>query len=244
MLGAIHLSTGKQNHLAPLFNAVREDGFNLVGVFSSPVPGKNNPLDGIRSAPGGAVNAVVSTSGLALAEKMYNDFGIPFVTGMPVGLSGRDNFLAMLHGRNLEFQLPGKEKTPYRHALVIGEPVLGYGVAHCLRYDFGLPRVDVISVTPSEPLFRESMGRTGLLAERGQGDVDTDEEGRISDLMNAPDVDLIVADPCYQALLAKTTAFIPLPHVAMSARIHWDMDYEYAVDQGYAYLSSHLMTAP
>ncbi len=240
ILGAIHLSTGRQAHIEPLLNAIREDGFKLMGGFSCPIPGQDDPLEGIRVAPGAEVNAVVSTSGLALAERMYTDFGIPFVAGMPVGLSGRDAFLAMLHGQRPEFQLPKQETTPYRHALVIGEPIMGYGVRHCLRYDFGLPRVDVISVTPSEPLFRESKGRTGILAEQGPADMDTDDEQQITELMNDPDVDLIVADPFYQALLTKEAAFIPLPHVAMSARIHWDMGYEYAVDKGYAYLASRL----
>lgn len=240
VLGAIHLSTGKQGHLDPLFNAIREGGFDLVGSFSALIPGQDDPLAGVCMAPGATVNAVISTSGLALAEKMYADFGTPFVAGMPVGVSGHNAFLAMLHGQKLRFQPPKEGKASCRHALVIGEPVLSYGVAHCLRYDFGLSRVDVISVTPSEPLFRESKGRTGLLAERGPADTDTDDEGQITQLMNASDVDLIVADPCYQALLTKKTAFIPLPHVAMSARIHWDMTYEYAVDKGYAYLASHL----
>jgi hypothetical protein len=75
--------------------------------------------------------------------------------------------------------------------------------------------------------------------------VDTDEEGNIAELMNAPGVDLIVADPCYRALLAESkdgsAVFVPLPHIAMSARIHWDMDYEFAVDKGYDYLASHLL---
>ena len=240
VLGAIHLSTGKKGHLEPLFQAIQEEGFELVGVLSAPVPGQDDPLSGVRMAPGAAVNAVVSTSGVALAEQMYTDFGIPFVTGMPVGLSGRNAFLALLHGQTPEFTQPKNPKTTCKHALVIGEPVLGYGVAHCLRYDFALPQVDVISVTPSGPLFRDANGRTGLLAERGTADMDTDDEQTIAEKMNAPDVDLIVADPCYQALLTKKTTFIPLPHTAMSARIHWDMDYEYAVNKGYTYLASHL----
>ena len=240
VLGAIHLSTGKEEHLEPLLQAIQEDGFELVGVLSAPRPGQDDPLDGVRRAPGAAMNVVVSTSGLALAKRMHADYGIPYVVGMPVGLAGRDAFLALLRGEKPGPSSAPERSVPYRHALVVGDPVLGYGVRHCLDHDFGVQRVDVVSVTPSDPLFGESAGCVGLLAERGPGDLDTDDEARIAELMNASGVDLIVADPCYKPLLTGSAAFVPLPHIAMSARIHWDMPYEYAVDKGYEYLSGQL----
>jgi hypothetical protein len=240
ILGAIHLSTGREVHIEPLLKAVESAGFRTVSVFSAPIPGQEDPLEGVRRAPGAAMNAVVSTSGIDLAERMHADYGIPFVTGMPVGIAGRDAFLALLRGEKTA-PAPGPHKTaPYKHALIIGEPTLGYGLKYCLNNDFGIARADVISVTPSEPLFRESEGRAGLLAERGAGDRDTDGEAEIGELMNDPSVDLIIADPCYRALLTGSAKFVPLPHIAMSARIHWDMEYEYALDEGYAYLASQL----
>ncbi len=238
VLGAVHLSTGKEIHLEPLLQTLEQDGFELLSVFSAPRPGQDDPLAGVRLAPGARVNAVVSTSGLALAERMYADHGIPYVAGMPVGMSGRETFLAMLRGET-PHPGPAHERTgPYKHALVIGEPVLGYGIKHCLLQDFGLPRVDVISVNPSDTLFKDSAARMGLLAQRGPADQDTDEEDRIAALMNDADVDLIVADPCYQPLNEGSAKFVSLPHIAMSARIFWDMPYEYAVDKGYEYLAA------
>ncbi len=244
ILGAIHLSTGKENHLAPLLLAVQAEGFEPMGVLSAPHLTRNgqaDPLEGLRLAPGAAINAVLCTSGLALAERMFALHGIPFVTGMPVGLSGRDVFLAMLRGDNPVEPTQTDKPAPRKHALVIGEPTLGYGLKHCLTHDFNIPNVDVISVIPSGPLFQTSKGCIGLLAERGPQDQDTDDEAAIQALMNAPDVDLIVADPCYKPLLRTPATFVPLPHVAMSARIHWDMPYEYAMDKGYEYLATQLL---
>ena len=213
VLGAIHLSTGKEGHLEPLFQAIQEDGFELTGVLSAPRPGQDDPLEGVRQAPGAAVNAVISTSGLALAQRMHADYGIPYVVGMPVGLAGRATFLALLHGENPASPSEPERPIPYRHALIIGEPVLSYGLKFCLQRDFGVRRVDVVSVTPSESLFHESAGCVGLLAERGPADLDTDDEARIAELINASDVDLIVADPCYQPLLTGATTFVPLPQI-------------------------------
>lgn len=240
VLGAIHLSTGKDHHVTPLLDTIRENGFELMAVLSAPRDEGNDPLDKIRTAPGAAVNAVISTSGLPLAEQMYRDYAIPFVTGMPVGLAARDAYLAMLCGEQAPAPAKKDGALPFKHALVIGEPTLGYGLKYCLEHDFSIPETDVISVTPSELLFRESKGRAGLLAERGPNDLDSDDEKEIGERMSATDVDLIVADPCYRALANSPAAFVPLPHIAMSARIHWDMPYEYAVDKGYAYLAEQL----
>lgn len=239
VLGAIHLTMGKETHLTPLLDLLRKEQFEPVGMFSASLPGQEEALDGVRKAPGAALNVVVSTSGLALAERMHKDYNIPFVVGMPVGLAGSNAFAAMLGGTPCS-SAPNKQ-APQKHALVIGEPVVSYGIKYCLTHDFGMTEVDVVSVTPSEPLFKKYDGCTGILAEQGQGDCDTDDEGKIRDLMNRPDVDLIIADPCYRPLLEGKAAFVPLPHTAMSARIHWDMEYEYAADKGYAYLASKLL---
>ncbi|WP_207264682.1 nitrogenase component 1 [Desulfovibrio sp. Huiquan2017] len=241
VLGAIHLSTGKEAHLGPLFDILREEGFWLMSTFAGLVPGLSDPLESVRNAPGAAVNAVISTSGLALAERMFADYGIPFVVGMPVGLAGCNAFMAMLRGEEPPAPDRPDQAAPQRHALVIGEPVMSYGLKHCLIHDFGIPRVDVIRVTPSQALFRESPGRSGLLAERGPHDRDSDGEAEIAALMNDPSVDLIVADPCYRPLTNGSAVFVDLPHVAMSARIHWDMDYDYIGEPGYDYLASHLL---
>lgn len=241
VLGAIHLSTGKESHLDPLFETIASTGFEPVGVLSAPVPGQADSLEGVRQAPGAAMNAVVSTSGLKLAERMYADYGIPFVAGMPVGLAGREAYMALLQGEKDFSPAKPVQSAPYEHVLVVGEPTLGYGLKYCLNHDFGISQVNVISVTPSDPLFRGNEGNIGLLAERGKADRDTDDEGEISKLMNDPSVDLVIADPCYRALLSGSAKFVPLPHIAMSARIHWDMDYEYSMDKGHAYLASQLL---
>ncbi|MDD4951333.1 MAG: nitrogenase component 1 [Desulfovibrionaceae bacterium] len=240
VLGAIHLSTGREERLEPLLAAIERAGFTLLGVLSSPRPGVADPLEGLRRAPAAERNAVISTSGLALAEHMYAAYGIPYVLGLPVGLRGRDDFLALLRGEQPGPAPAVTRPAAFRHALVVGEPVLGYGVQRCLRHDFGVPRVDVVSVVPSEMLFKGSEACSGTLIERGPADVDTESEQDIAALMNDPDVDCIVADPCYQALLTREVKFIRLPHIAMSARMYWDLPYEYAVDKGHEYLGAQL----
>lgn len=240
VLGAIHLSTGKQAHIEPLLGALEQAGHSLIGVFSCHRPGQADPVQAIRDAPAAACNLVVSTSGLALADFMYATYQIPYVVGLPVGRQSLADVLALLEGRPGTAASQPARPAPFRHALVIGEPVLSYGIKHCLCQEFGLPEVDVVSVTPSEALFHAAPGCLGKLAARGPQDLDTDGEQAIAARLDDPAVDLIVADPCYKALLTRDIRFVPLPHIAMSARFYWDMPYAYAVEKGSAYLAEAL----
>lgn len=244
VLGAIHLSTGRAQHFAPVFHGLRQEGFELVGVCSAPAPG-DDPLAGIRAAPGASGNLVVSTSGLDLAEWLFANFGIPYVVGMPVGRHAWAELRALLRGQEPP-SAPTPAAPPCRHALIIGEPVMSQGLRYCLTHDFGVPETDVISVVPSNGLFRPSKARLGALAIQGPLDLDTHDEGIIAARMNAQEVDCIVADPCYRPLLAPRTKtrFIALPHPALSARLHWDLPYEYALEDGYRYLAGQFATDP
>ncbi len=244
VLGAIHLSTGKEEHVEPLLAALEEAGFPVVSVFSVPRPGQADPLQAIREAPRAEMNLVVCTSGLALAEHLHAAYGIPYVVGMPVGRAGREDIPRLLRGQKPAPAKAPAGTPPCSRVLVVGEPVLGYGLKHCLRLDFGVPEVDVVSVTPSEALFQAAPGCVGTLVERGPRDVCMDSEWDIAALMNDPAVDCVIADPCYAALLTRQTRFIPLPHIAMSARLNWDLPYEYAVDKGYEYLAGQFSGSP
>ncbi|NMC48836.1 MAG: hypothetical protein GYA47_05320 [Desulfovibrio sp.] len=244
VLGAIHLSTGREEHVEPLLVSLEEAGFPVVSVFSVPRPGQADPLQAIREAPEAEVNLVVCTSGLALAEHLHAAYGIPYVVGMPVGRAGREDILRLLRGQKPAPAKAPAGTPPCSRILVVGEPVLGYGLKRCLRRDFGVPEVDVVAVTPSEALFRTGPGCIGTLVERGPRDVCMDSEQDIAAMMNDPAVDCVIADPCYAALLTGKTRFIPLPHIAMSARLNWDMPYEYAVDEGYEYLAGQFSGSP
>jgi len=243
VLGAIHLSTGKPEHIQPLLTALEQAGYALVSVFSVARPGQKDPLQAVREAPEAAVNLVVSASGLSLAARMQASYGTPYVVGLPVGRQGLADVLALLEGRSPTPATPPARPAPFKHALVVGEPVVSYGIKHCLRHDFGLPEVDVVSVTPSEALFADAPGCRGVLAARGPRDLDTDAEQAIAERVNDPAVDFIVADPCYEALLTRKARFVPVPHIALSARFNWDMPYEYAVEKGYAYFEQALFGA-
>jgi hypothetical protein len=135
--------------------ALEQAGHSLIGVFSCHRPGQADPVPAIRDAPAAACNLVVSTSGLALADFMYATYQIPYVVGLPVGRQGLADVLALLEGRPGTAASQPARPAPFRHALVIGEPVLSYGPSTDCAKIF-LPEVDVVSVTPTRRCSRGS----------------------------------------------------------------------------------------
>ncbi len=128
VLGAIHLSSGKEAHMEPLLADIEGAGFTLNSVFSIPRPGEDDLLANVRRAPNAETNVVVCTSGLPLARRMHEKWGIPYVVGLPVGRAGCDEFLALLKGDPAPSAAAPAAATPFKRALVIGEPVLGHGI--------------------------------------------------------------------------------------------------------------------
>lgn len=56
------------------------------------------------------------------------------------------------------------------------------------------------------------------------------------------DADIIVGDPIYKKILYKhkSKKFIPIPHIASSARIYIDQEYDYIGEAGACYFDKYL----
>jgi len=232
ILGAIHLDIGRSSHLKPLFALLEKGGWEVISCWCI-----STKLDDIKRAAEASLNIVVGASGISLAKFMYERFGIPYIIGIPVGEKAEKEFLALLEGKKTQDKEIKEEKT---RALIIGEPVIGYSLKKFFKGELGFKEAEVVSVFPINPLFTEKKGCIGSFLERGKGDVYTTSETEIATLINQPDVDLIIADPCYERLIEGEKRFIPLPHIAMSARFYWEADYEYIGKAGGEYLKRQM----
>ncbi len=230
ILGAIHLDMGNPSHLKPLFSLIQEAGWEVVSCWSM-----GSRVEEIKRAACASLNLVIGRSGLKLAAFMYENYGIPYIIGLPVGEKMGKELVQLLAGK----QTTLSKKEGKKKAVIIGEPVIGYSLKRCLQAEFGL-KAQVISILPFDALFAENKGCIGSLLERDEGDVYTTSEAEIAALINQPEINLIVADPCYERLIKGHKHFIPLPHTAMSARFYWEMDYEYIGRVGGEYLKKQL----
>ncbi len=230
ILGAIHLDMGHPQHLEPLLSLLNENNWKVISIW-----GGYSSLEQIKHSASASLNIVVGLSGVSLARYMYEKFDIPYIVGIPVGRKVQKTYLSLLEGIPPTLpQTPNSQK-----ALVIGEPIVSYSLKYFLEAELGIKTI-VISVLPYKDLLLSPKGLKGSFIIPSKEDIYTCSEPRIADLMNKSDVDYIIADPLYERLLYQKKKFIPLPHIAMSARFYWDMDYEYIGPRGEEYFKKQL----
>ncbi len=167
-------------------------------------------LQDIAQITNAEVNLVVSAGGLRAAKFLQERFGMPYVTGTPVG----ERFSEYLAGILKETAASGESGISYKNSaregeaekpvIVIGESVRSASLAAAIEMEYGLP-VRVLCPLSSEP----ELLRTGDLRVPEEDDI-------IREIRAA---DLVIADPLYRPLVGNRE-FYPLPHTAFSGRIY------------------------
>ena len=157
------------------------------------------------------VNLALSHSGYLLGRYMKERFGIPFVTGTPVG-DGEALIKKIGNFFEGESEGDGEETAPEGSAsvLIAGDQVMGNGIRDYLRERNPASSVTVASLFDYE----------ADLA--GKGDVWIRNETMLRELLNRGTYKKVLADPMIHRLVRDaSTECIPLPHVAVSSKIYW-----------------------
>ncbi|MDF2952906.1 MAG: Nitrogenase Mo-Fe protein NifD/coenzyme F430 biosynthesis subunit CfbD [Thermodesulfobacterium sp.] len=238
ILGAIHLDIGKEEHLKPLCNLLQKADVEIISCW-----GMEENLENIKKSTEASLNLVITVSGIGIAEYMYENFGIPYIIGLPVGEKGEKDFLKVLEKISKEgapfVEFSEEREKIDKKAVIIGEPIISYGIKRFLKEEIGLKEVSIISILPLGNLFNKK-GCLFSFVNKEEGDFYTTSEERIEKYLNQSEVDIVIADPLYKRLLKSEKVFIPLPHVAMSCRFYWDYPYEFAGKPGGEYFIKNL----
>ena len=210
ILGATPLDLGVAGSDAPLRAFAQAAGFEVVSCWAM-----GSTLDELCRAAEAQVNLVVSATGLKLARWLHEQFGTPYVVGMPLGAPVeeplRAPWAARLAQELREAAAAGECRWPCRDlrapagegaGCLIGEPVLMGSLACALG---GPWRV----VCPLEAA-AELLAPTDVHSEG--------EEGAEEALAGATRV---VADALYGPIVPAAAAFTELPHQAFSGRNGW-----------------------
>ena len=227
ILGLTPLDFSVVGNATAIKTILTEAGFIIQSSWSM-----GDTLDNLSEAANADVNAVVSSTGLYLAQYMQEQYGIPYVAGIPMGKQGTADWLQALREGNTSYLtgLTGREprekpqyaladlnawktETVYDDqpcdALVIGEPVYLLSMGNLLRHELGLSTVRLLCPLADAPqlLLRhiETVSVEPVIREECR-------KARH-----------ILADPIYARLLPeKQNAFISLPHEAYSGRHYHD----------------------
>jgi len=147
-------------------------------------------FDKVMRAPGAELNIAVSSSAIAVCEYMKNEFGIPYVKGLPFG------------GKIRDYKETVREPSG---KYIAGEPVISCSIAAYLKETTG-EDYNVIATTEITD---------GLLSDCDRvchGEEELEEALK--------DAETIIADPMIKLISPAQARFIELPHFALSGRLY------------------------
>ena len=169
--------------------------------------GMNENFEAAVNACKAEKNIIMNAAALPLAEKMQKNHGIPYWIGPPCGENGIREMKSFLSGTHLE--TPQICESKKDRVLIIGEQACANSLRKALRADNGYQNITVATFFA---LFKE-------LAEKE--DIRLDSEDSLAALLREGAFDLVIGDPLFELLCDKNQRFIPLPHPAVSSKIHW-----------------------
>ncbi|HIR06476.1 MAG TPA: oxidoreductase [Candidatus Copromonas faecavium] len=234
ILGALPMDFGRGSDLEHLKELLRSAGYE-VGLTMA----YGYTLVELSMAASAQVNLAVSRFGYLMARYMEERFGIPWLCGFPAGERGAEDYLKDLEQvRRLgnpkirkafpeagakavppgasegkagqDAWVPGTE-TPREgpSVLVIGEQVMSNSLRTAFGTEFGWSQIAVGCL----------YGREEALSL--PQDLDLTEEAQIRQAVNAPEYDLVVADPFLKVLLEPEAEkeFLAFSQYAVSSKL-------------------------
>ncbi len=208
ILGATPLDFSVTGNIEALHEAFRQRGYEINSCWAM-----NSDLDQLANAGAAQVNAVISSAGLALAQWLQEQYGTPYLVGVPWGRLGAaayfDALRQALHdGSSACFYSGLSGQGSGKQGLIIGEAVTAASLKAALLLQGGWSRIQ--TACP----FRDY---ASLL---GPDDIALEDEKQIRQLMEEADV--IIADPIYRRFFknGKQRQFVDWPHEAYSGRIY------------------------
>lgn len=215
LLGVTPLDFSVTGSATALKKAVTENGMIVKSCWAM---GDN--LENMQHAAEADVNAVVSTTGLPLAEYLEEKYQIPYVVDLPVGSYGIKRWIrelsevepSMVRDKD---ELASIKNWKSDHSndnriydyLIIGEPTAARAIAKQITYSIPNKTIRIVCPVPDVPKSQLN----GI-------DVITVENGLRKACSNAKN---IICDPIYKKLLPNASnSFIDWPHEAYSGRIY------------------------
>lgn len=201
ILGATPLDFSLNGSIESIKKWLCENGFSVKTCFAM-----GSDLSEISHAPEAQVNLVISSSGIPTAKYFYDRFGIPFVTGVPIGKSFSETLAqnlktAVKTGKCL---FPASERISSDNGFIVtGESVYASSLAAAVTKDLSMP-VKVLSTVS------DSDDRT-----LAKGDIICRSEDELE--REFEKASLVIADPLFSPICPKGR-FSALPHEAFSGR--------------------------
>ncbi len=205
IIGLIPIDFGNKGNDKKIYDFINSLGYEITAKFAM---GLN--VEQVGMCTQADINIVVSRSGLDTAEYMNKKYNIPYICAVP--MNDGSIFSSKLDGTFTPFQTKGKARV-----IIIHEQIFANSL-------------------------RDELNRKGISADVGSmfgldkrissySDLDLPDESTIRKLVNSGKYDVIISDPLIEKLLInEKTRLVPIPHVAVSSKLHWDEYLDYLSD--------------
>lgn len=170
-------------------------GFSVVSQW-----GARETAENLRRAAQAQINLVTAACGLAAAQWMQRELGIPYIAAAPFGRGWADRTAAALKSGEQPRLAQSAEPA---HVLIIGEQLTSNAIRATLELDYGVRGVDAATFfTFHKPL-------------AGSNDKRVKSEDDLKQLMQSGGYDWIIADPDLRVLAPEHCHWTDLPHGAV-----------------------------
>ena len=202
LLGVTPLDFPKKENIESLFAFINNSGFEMNSCV-----GVDTDLDSFKNIFNADVNLVLSSTGIPLANYLYEEFKIPFVKGVPYGKlfaeHVKDSVLKSYESKTIV-----DATYAYREAggvAILGESILSASLSSALLTDKHINSTVIETV---------GEGDTDVLMNR---DFSCEDEKELEDALR--DYDTVIGDPLFKPICHDIN-FIELPHEAFSGRCY------------------------
>ena len=163
-------------------------------------------LEEMEQAGSAHVNLVVSATGLGAARALQEQFGTPYVVGVPIG----EEYSALVRSALQQAAITGENQFPSCELnggdmVIIGEGVTSLSLASALELATG-KGVRVICPTECEASLLRSKDRMLRSEEEVEAEL--------------AHCSIVMADPLFRPICPETARFVSLPAEAFSGRIY------------------------
>lgn len=187
-------------------------------------------------------NWIVAPEGLAVAKWMEERWQIPYLMGLPIGISGMTRWcqqVESLLGKSISYARPQTScslgQMQNKRIAIIGEPLTSIELKHCLQHDFSCINISCyaygLSSQKAQAIYQDNFFKDVCFLAN---------ESQIETILTQSD--LIVADLLYKTWLDtcnNEAKLLPIPYVALSG-MEEGQSYELIGNKGYLYLKNSL----
>lgn len=166
-------------------------------------------VEDLQNSASASLNVAVSQAGIGIAKYMEKRFGIPYITGTPIG-DGKELIKkaeCALGGRYASF----KPETENARTLIVGEQIISNSIREYLQRRLGYGPVCVATLYDTEA------------GEQAEADITVHNEYHLREMLNSGIYTTVIADPWVKQLIRRDeTAFYSFAHPALSSKLHWE----------------------